>query len=97
MPIVLQLNVYLYIYNICAIIFADKDALSFQPPEMPTLHNFDRLLQEFGGFTFDTEMDLALPIESATHPRLDSNEASRYEVNFLKREGYFCFFYTLEL
>uniref|UniRef100_A0A8D0H496 Tectonic-1 n=1 Tax=Sphenodon punctatus TaxID=8508 RepID=A0A8D0H496_SPHPU len=34
-----------------------KQALSFIPPEIPTLHNFDRLLKEFGGVTFNTESD----------------------------------------
>lgn len=58
----------------------DKAALSFQPPEIPTWENFDRLLQDYGGIPFNTETDLAPSIESETLRAANSGETSRYEV-----------------
>uniref|UniRef100_A0A8D0L7D7 Tectonic-1 n=1 Tax=Sphenodon punctatus TaxID=8508 RepID=A0A8D0L7D7_SPHPU len=56
-----------------------KQALSFIPPEIPTLHNFDRLLKEFGGVTFNTESDVASDAQSDVQKPSDSNETARYE------------------
>uniref|UniRef100_A0A8D0H0S3 Tectonic family member 1 n=1 Tax=Sphenodon punctatus TaxID=8508 RepID=A0A8D0H0S3_SPHPU len=56
-----------------------KQALSFIPPEIPTLHNFDRLLKEFGGVTFNTEFDVASDTQSDIQKPSDSNETARYE------------------
>ncbi|XP_077163456.1 tectonic-1 isoform X2 [Paroedura picta] len=56
-----------------------KAALSFQPPEIPTLENFDRLLQDYGGITFSTETDLMSSIESETRSATNAGETSRYE------------------
>ncbi|XP_066466092.1 tectonic-1 [Tiliqua scincoides] len=56
-----------------------KSALSFQSPEIPTSHNFDRLVQEFGGTAFGTETDLTSTLEAETQPALDANEISRYQ------------------
>ncbi|KAL8180091.1 UNVERIFIED_CONTAM: hypothetical protein K2H54_006293 [Gekko kuhli] len=56
-----------------------KAALSFQSPEIPTLENFDRLLQDYGGITFSTETDLTSSPESGTGSAADAGETSRYE------------------
>ncbi|KAM6423376.1 tectonic-1 [Liasis olivaceus] len=56
-----------------------KAGLSFQAPEIPTLHNFDRLLQEFNRGTFATENDLALEAESETRHEANANDTSRYK------------------
>ncbi|XP_048370072.1 tectonic-1 isoform X3 [Sphaerodactylus townsendi] len=56
-----------------------KAALSFQPPEIPTSENFDGLLQNYGGVTFSTEVDVASSVESTTRSAADANETSRYE------------------
>ncbi|XP_053135738.1 tectonic-1 isoform X2 [Hemicordylus capensis] len=54
-------------------------ALSFQLPEIPTSHNFDRLLQESGGAALGTQANLVLAVESETQRAIDANETSRYE------------------
>ncbi|XP_042297816.1 tectonic-1 [Sceloporus undulatus] len=58
--------------------FSVKDALSFQTPEIPTSHNFDKLL-EFDGDAFGTENDLGLRVESETWHGTDANETTRYQ------------------
>ncbi|XP_060105648.1 LOW QUALITY PROTEIN: tectonic-1 [Heteronotia binoei] len=56
-----------------------RAALSFQPPEIPTSENFDRLLQDYGGITFSTETDLTSSVESETRNAAAAGETSRYE------------------
>nr|XP_020658314.1 tectonic-1 [Pogona vitticeps] len=56
-----------------------KAALSFQAPEIPTENNFDRLLHEFGGYTFGTENDLALMVEEETQFTADTNKTTGYQ------------------
>ncbi|XP_015271223.1 PREDICTED: tectonic-1 [Gekko japonicus] len=56
-----------------------KAALSFQSPEIPTLENFDSLLQDYGGNTFSTETDLTSSVESGTGSADNAGETSRYE------------------
>lgn len=58
----------------------DKAALSFQPPEKPTLENFDRLLQAYGRLTFSTETDLTSSVELETRNTANAGETSRYKV-----------------
>uniref|UniRef100_A0A670J4P3 Tectonic-1-3 N-terminal domain-containing protein n=1 Tax=Podarcis muralis TaxID=64176 RepID=A0A670J4P3_PODMU len=54
----------------------NKAALSFQAPEIPTMHNFDRLLQEFGDNTFGIESNLALEDELDTRQYNDPIQTS---------------------
>ncbi|XP_061458569.1 tectonic-1 isoform X2 [Rhineura floridana] len=56
-----------------------KSALAFRPPEVPTLYNFDRLLQEFGGDTFGIKGNLALTDEFETQHAANVNGTSSYE------------------
>ncbi|XP_054852112.1 tectonic-1 isoform X2 [Eublepharis macularius] len=56
-----------------------KAALTFQPPEIPTSQNFDRLLQDYGGIHFSTETDLTSSAESETWRAVNGAETSRYE------------------
>ncbi|ETE71605.1 Tectonic-1, partial [Ophiophagus hannah] len=57
-----------------------KAGLSFQAPEIPTLQNFDRLLQEFDrGSSFATGKDLVLEAESETPREAGMNDTSRYK------------------
>ncbi|XP_077787312.1 tectonic-1 isoform X1 [Podarcis muralis] len=59
----------------------NKAALSFQAPEIPTMHNFDRLLQEFGDNTFGIESNLALEDELDTRQATSTNSTSKYKYN----------------
>lgn len=61
-------------------LFADKAGLSFQAPEIPTLQNFDRLLQEFDRGSFATGKDLVLEAESERPREAGANDTSRYKV-----------------
>ncbi|XP_070806546.1 tectonic-1 [Pituophis catenifer annectens] len=56
-----------------------KAGLSFQAPEIPTLQNFDRLLQEFDRGSFATGKDLVLEAESETPREAGANDTSRYK------------------
>lgn len=62
----------------------DKPALSFQFPEIPTSHNFDRLVQEFGGAAFGPETDLSLTVKAETQPAPAADESSGYKVRSRK-------------
>ncbi|XP_039218499.1 tectonic-1 [Crotalus tigris] len=56
-----------------------KAGLSFQAPEIPTLQNFDRLLQEFDRGSFATGKDLVPEAESETLQEAGANDTSRYK------------------
>ncbi|KAL7986637.1 hypothetical protein Chor_012920 [Crotalus horridus] len=56
-----------------------KAGLSFQAPEIPTLQNFDRLLQEFDRGSFATGKDLVPEAESETLREAGTNDTSRYK------------------
>ncbi|KAM3825991.1 tectonic-1 isoform 2-T2 [Vipera latastei] len=56
-----------------------KAGFSFQAPEIPTLQNFDRLLQEFDRGSFATGKELAPEAESQTPREAGANDASRYK------------------
>ncbi|XP_032084962.1 tectonic-1 isoform X2 [Thamnophis elegans] len=56
-----------------------KAGLSFQAPEIPTLQNFDRLLQEFDRGSFATGQDLVPEAEPGTPREAGANDTSRYK------------------
>lgn len=70
---------------------ADKQALYFPSPEMPTPENFDELFKKFGSTAFSAEPESWTLDSDAPNPS-DANETYRYEVhNYLVQLVLNCF------